>query len=158
MASRRSGPVRAYRIADRRHPLFDGMGAFLNGGRWTSKGGRVIHAAETYAGALLEMLVHTNLRRIPRTHCWIEIEAPETLVEEVHAESVPEWTAPGFVTSRAFGDLWYKERRSAVLLAPSMVTNGVEHSVLINQEHPDFGRIGVSEPRAVVWDARLFGG
>jgi RES domain-containing protein len=51
----------AYRIIDARHPIFDPTGAMLHGGRWNSVGGRVIYAAETYAGALLEILAHSNL-------------------------------------------------------------------------------------------------
>ena len=51
----------AYRIADARHPIFDGTGAMLRGGRWNSIGQRVIYAAESYAGAMLEILVHANL-------------------------------------------------------------------------------------------------
>src|ERR1017187_9056977 len=49
MVSRRSGPLRAFRIADMRHAIFDGSGAMLHGARWTSPGRRVIYAAETYA-------------------------------------------------------------------------------------------------------------
>ena len=45
--------MRAFRIADRRHPIFDGTGAKLTGGRWNSPGRPVIYAAETFAGALL---------------------------------------------------------------------------------------------------------
>jgi len=73
MASPRSGTLRAYRIADRRHRIFDGAGAASFGGRWNSPGRRVIYAAETYAGAMLEILAHANIGRIPRSHSWIEI-------------------------------------------------------------------------------------
>ena len=54
----------AYRIADRRHPLFDGTGAMLFGGRWNSPGRRVICASASYACAMLEVLVHTGMGRI----------------------------------------------------------------------------------------------
>ncbi|MGI8742379.1 MAG: RES domain-containing protein, partial [Bryobacteraceae bacterium] len=49
MAFRRNGPIRAFRISDKRYNVFDGMGSYLYGGRWTSEGCRVIYAAETYA-------------------------------------------------------------------------------------------------------------
>ncbi len=52
----------AFRIADKRFPIFDGTGARLVGGRWNSPGKAVIYAAETFAGAVLEVLVHSNLR------------------------------------------------------------------------------------------------
>ena len=62
MASRRSGPLRAFRVADMRHAIFDGSGAMLHGTRWNSPGRRIVYAAETYAGALLEILVHASGR------------------------------------------------------------------------------------------------
>ncbi len=54
-----------FRIADSRHELFDGAGAYLKGGRWNSPGKRIIYAAQTYAGALLEALVHLNFDEVP---------------------------------------------------------------------------------------------
>ncbi len=149
---------RAFRIADRRHPLLDGQGAFLSGGRWNSKGRRVIYSSETYAGALLEILAHANIGKVPKTQAWIEIWFPEALkIEEVTAADVPGWNADDMLTSRAYGDRWLEEGRTAVLLVPSVVTAGVERNVVINQDHPDFALLRRSEPREVLWDARLFG-
>jgi len=149
--------MRAFRIADRRFPIFDGTGARLLGGRWNSPGRPVIYAAETYAGALLEVLVHSNLGRVPKTHAAIEISIPNAVaVESLDGLSLPGWDAAGQVASRAFGDEWLGTKRSAVLLAPSTVLRGREHNVLINPEHPDFLRIVASEPQDVQWDSRLF--
>jgi len=149
--------MRAFRIADRRHPIFDGTGAKLTGGRWNSPGRPVIYAAETFAGALLEVLVHANLGRVPRTHAVIEITIPESvLIEIVRPEGIPEWDAPDQIASREFGDRWLQELRSGVLLVPSFVARGRERNVLINPEHDDFGRITASEPEDLLWDERLF--
>jgi RES domain-containing protein len=157
MASRRNGPLHAYRIADRRHAIFDGSGAMLHGARWNSPGRRVIYAAETYVGALLEILVHAS-GGVPRSQVYIEIEIPAAVsIEEVESDDVPRWDARSFEVSRAFGDRWYDERRTAVLLVPSIVTH-VERNVVMNQEHPDFARIGTSQPLPVRWDARLWKG
>lgn len=155
MAFRSSGPVRAFRVADARHTIFDGMGAMLYGARWSSPGRRVIYAAETYAGALLEMLVHAS-GSAPPHQAYIEIQIPAGMaVEEVVPDDVPGWEAKSFEASRAFGDRWYDERRTPVLLVPSVVTR-VERNVLLNQEHPDFGNIHASQPVPVRWDARLW--
>lgn len=155
MAFRRSGPLRAFRIADMRHTIFDGVGAMQYGARWNSPGRRVIYAAETYAGALLEILVHAS-GSVPPSQGYIEIRIPAGLpIEEINAEDVPHWDAPSFVAARAFGDLWYDERRAPVLMVPSVVTR-VERNVLINQEHPDFSRIRASQPVPVRWDTRLW--
>ena len=80
MAFLRSGPLRAFRIADMRHSLFGGSGAMLYGARWNSPGRRVIYAAETYAGALLEILVHAS-GSVPQSQGYVEIEIP---VRHVH--------------------------------------------------------------------------
>ena len=149
--------MRAFRIADRRFPIFDGTGARLIGGRWNSPGRPVIYAAETYAGALLEVLVHSNLGRVPKTHAAIEISIPDSIaVESLDALSLPAWDAEDQLASRTFGDEWLNTKRSAVLMVPSMVLRGWEHNVLINPEHPHFHRIVVSEPQDVQWDKRLY--
>jgi RES domain-containing protein len=149
--------MRAFRIADRRFPIFDGTGARLVGGRWNSPGNPVIYAAETYAGALLEILVHANLGRVPGTHAWIEISIPEEVtIESVEAELLSGRHADDPSATRGFGDKWLKEKRSAVLLVPSFVTRGRERNVLINPEHRQFSKIKATKPRDVAWDERLF--
>jgi RES domain-containing protein len=155
MAFRRSGPLRAFRIADMRHNIFDGSGAMLHGARWNSPGRRVIYAAETYAGALLEILVHAS-GSVPRSHGYVEIEIPSGLsIEEITQGDLPRWDAPSFEATQAFGDRWYDERRTPVLIVPSVVTR-VERNVLINQEHPEFPLVRASQAVPVRWDSRLW--
>jgi len=149
--------MRAFRIADRRHPIFDGTGARLVGGRWNSPGRAVIYAAETYAGALLEVLVHASLGRVPRTHAVVEIAIPESVpIETALPQQIHGWDALDQIASREFGDRWLWERRSAVLLVPSLAAGGRERNVLINPEHPDFRHITASEPEVIRWDERFF--
>ena len=127
----------------------------LHGARWNSPGRRVIYAAETYAGALLEILVHAS-GNVPRSQGYVEIEVPAGMsIEEITPHDLPHWDSPSFEPARAFGDRWYDERRTPVLIVPSVVTL-VERNVLINQEHRDFRRIRASQPMPVRWDARLW--
>ncbi len=149
--------MRAYRIADRRHPIFDGTGARLIGGRWNSPGRAVIYASESYAGALLELLVHASVGRVPQTQAWVEIEIPESLaVEHADPNRVLGWDAEDRIASRAFGDRWIEEGRTAVLLVPSLVTAGIERNVLINPAHLGFAEVRAGQTRPVQWDRRLF--
>lgn len=149
--------MRAFRIADSRFPIFDGTGAHLVGGRWNSPGYPLIYAAETFAGAILEVLVHANLNRLPPLHAFIEITIPDKLkVESIESDDLPEWDSANQIASRAFGDQWIRERRSCVLLVPSVATGGHERNVLINSGHPDFRRISATAPGPVRWDQRLF--
>ena len=157
MASRRSGPLRAFRVADMRHAIFDGSGAMLHGARWNSPGRRIVYAAESYAGALLEILVHAS-GRVPSNQGYVEIRIPSGVsIEEIIPDDVPHWDSLSFESARAFGDRWYDEGRTPVLVVPSVVTP-LERNVLINQEHPDFPRIRASHPLPVRWDARLWEG
>ena len=151
-----AGPLRAYRIADRRHKIFDGQGASLFAGCWNSPGRRAIYASETYAGAMLEALVHANIGRLPKTQSWIEILIPKGIrIEEVHPADIPGWDAPDQRASRRYGDRWYDERRTVVLVVPSIVARP-ERNIAINQDHPEFKRIRGTVPRPVIWDQRLF--
>jgi RES domain-containing protein len=146
-----------YRIADSRHPIFDATGAMLHGGRWNSAGRRAIYAAETYAGALLEVLVHANLSRPPKQHRVVRIEVPDKLkVENVSINTVPGWDNEDMLASRAFGDRWLRENRSPILRVPSVITQGRENNIVFNPAHLDFGLIRAFDPELVFWDARLF--
>lgn len=156
MASRPSYIRRAYRIADRRHHIFDGHGAAIFGGRWNSPGRQVIYAAETYAGAMLEVLANVNIGRVPKHHAWIEILIGEQAsVEEADVRKVRHWDAPDQRASRTFGDRWLDESRSTVLIVPSTVAR-LERNVVINPVHPGFASLRASRPKPVIWDARLF--
>ena len=73
----------------------------------------LIYAAETFAGALLEILVHSNLGRVPKTHAAIEISIPDRVsVENFEGLNLPKWDAEDQIASRAFGDEWLSTRRT----------------------------------------------
>jgi RES domain-containing protein len=157
MASRYKGPLKAFRIARVKFPIFDGAGAALGGARWNTTGQRVIYAADSYAGALLEILVHSNLGRVPRGFSWIEIHIPARVaVEEITASALPGWDESDCSVSQEFGSRWFTEMRTAVLLVPSVAASAMGRNVLINQNHPQFRFMSASRPRAVAWDRRLF--
>lgn len=147
----------AFRIADRRHPIYDPTGAMLKGGRWNSPGRHILYAAETYAGAVLEILVHANLGSVPKTLASVTIHIPESLaIETLEPSSLPGWNAEDLLASRSFGDRWLDEQRSAILIVPSVVLQGRERNVLLNPAHPDFPQIQPDPPEPVLWDPRLF--
>ncbi len=161
MASRperaRRQALTAYRIADARHPIFDGTGASLIGGRWNSPGRPVIYAAASYAGAMLERLVHAGTGAIPKNQKVVVISiAARVARERWSLQALPlGWDREDAIASRAFGDAWLSAKRSAVLIVPSVIAK-YENNVVINPAHPDFRWIRASAPEAVVWDVRLF--
>ncbi|MGC2400913.1 MAG: RES domain-containing protein [Acidobacteriaceae bacterium] len=147
----------AYRIADGRHPIFDAAGAKLHGGRWNSAGLAVIYACGSYAGALLEILVHANLSQPPKSARAVQIDIPEEVaIETVVAGQIADWEDAGMAASRAFGDQWIRSNRTAVLRVPSVITRGRETNLVINPAHSAFPLITCGKPEPVYWDPRLF--
>jgi len=87
---------------------------------------------------------------------WIEIGIPAGVSRECpELDALRGWDADDCRVSRAFGDAWLSERRTAVLLVPSVVTRR-ERNLLINPAHPDFRHIAATEPLPVEWHRRLF--
>ena len=151
--------MRIYRIADQRHPIWDGTGAALLGGRWNSPGRPAIYGSLSSACAMLEILAHSGIGRIPETQQIVIAEVPDedALIEWLEPASLPEgWDAEDSGVARQLGDDWLASRRSLVLVVPSVVAR-LEFNAVVNPAHPDFSRVRVSAPEAVVWDRRLFG-
>lgn len=148
----------AFRIGDPDglYPIFDASGARLAPGRWNTATTPLIYASEHYSTAMLEKLANGSGVLPPNQH-YIEI----TIDAGVSYETFPSdrhegWAAPDMAVSRRYGEAWALERRSAILLAPSVVAR-LETNVLINPGHPEFRRITAGLHQPVWWDARLFG-
>jgi RES domain-containing protein len=147
----------AWRVAKKRHPPFDATGALLHGGRWSSPGRAVIHAADTFAGALLEILAHAlRPRTLPGPHHAVRIDIPDGLIEVLDPDDLPGWDAKGSPEAVRFGDAWLAELRSPVLSVPAVPSRPIGRLHLINPLHPHAARIAVSAPFDVPWDERLF--
>lgn len=145
----------AFRIANRRHPVFDGTGAAEYGGRWNSPGRPLIYAATSLSLAMLEQLAQTGTGRLPSDQVSVEITIPDAVaIETAAANDIPGWEAADRRASRAYGDRWLTERRSCILLIPSVIVP-TEHNVAINPAHGDFARITASAPRPLKWEERL---
>jgi RES domain-containing protein len=147
----------AWRISKVQYPPYDGTGARIAGARWNSPGRPVIYTADTFAGAILEILAHAlRPRTLAGVHHAVRIDIPDDLVEVLDPASLPEWQTKGSPEARAFGDAWLAERRSAALAVPAVPSRPIGRNVLINPEHPEAARITVSAPFQVPWDERLF--
>jgi len=147
----------AWRITKTRHPPFDGTGARLTGARWNSPGRPVIYAADSFAGAIVEILAHAaHPRTLPGPHHAVRIEVPEDVAEVLDPAALPGWDERGAPVALAFGDHWLGEARSAALVVPSVPSRPIGRNVLINPDHPEARRIVVSDPFPVPWDERLF--
>ena len=145
----------AYRIVHEHYPPFDGGGACRWGSRWIGPGRWVIHAAETYALAVLENLVHWQTSALPPRLVCVRVTIPVGLEQErIEEFDRAALTANDFASTRALGNQWYDRGRTSVLWVPSAVSP-YESNVLFNQRHGDFPRIEAAPPISARVDPRL---
>ena len=115
----------------------------------------MIYASEVYSTAMLEKLVHWN-GIIPDNQHFVEITIPRgTSYEVATSDALPGWDSQDCRVSRSLANVWYEERRSAILFVPSLVAR-MERNVIINSRHPEFTDLEVSLETPVWWDQRLF--
>lgn len=146
-----------YRIGDPdgQYPIYDATGSTIAPGRWNDATAPMIYASGTYSTAMLEKLVHGSGQLPPNQH-YIEITVPYGIsYEMVTPDILPGWHDTTFSASRPFGAQWQTEKRSAVLIVPSVVAR-MQQNILINPEHPEFYRIEHGLHQPVWWDSRLF--
>ncbi len=150
------GALTAYRIVRAGYPVFDGSGAARWGGRWTGQGRAVIHAAESYALAVLENLVHFNASELPPRMVVSEIQIPGSVSRQIiRRNALPDFdTADTYQACRALGERWYEEAKTALLIVPSRLSP-FECNILIHPGHSDLSTIRVGDARPARLDERL---
>lgn len=150
--------ITAWRIVKAKYAAsaFDGEGARIAGGRWNSKGQTVVYTSESAALAALELLVHLGRSRSLPDYVIFSCEFSEKAVETIRLQDLPSnWRSYPAPTKLArLGNLWLREKRSAVLRVPSAVIEN-ESNYLINPLHTHFRRITISEPEPFELDLRL---
>ncbi len=149
---------RAWRIVKSKHAgsALDGEGARLYGGRWNSRGVRVVYASGSKSLAALETLVHLQ-SPVTTAYVAIPLEFDEALVEIFPPRKLPGgWNAePPSPVSQEIGDAWVGQGRSAMLALPSVLTG--ETNFLLNPAHHDFAKIRIGSPEPFSFDPRLLG-
>jgi RES domain-containing protein len=137
------------------HP-FAGEGARLFGGRWNNPGTPIVYAASAISLALLELLAYLEDASVLSSYVLFRAEIRENLIETLATAILPrDWRAsPAHPSTKAIGDKWFHESRSAVLSVPSAVSP-LERNYLVNPAHRDFRKIKTSGPLEYVFDPRI---
>lgn len=148
-----------YRICKTKYAprAFDGEGAFRFGGRWNTRGTRMIYTAGSLALAALEMLVHLDDDELLSTYSFVTAQIPPALILPVKDfRPLPKnWSAsPSPVALQRMGDEWVRSLASAVLEVPTTIVP-LEQNYLLNPAHPDFAKIKLEKSRRFRFDQRL---
>jgi len=150
--------IRAWRLikATRVDDAFSGEGARRWGGRWNSKGVRVVYTAESLSLATLEVMVHAPFYSALRNYVCILVEFGPRLSQSITVEDLPDkWRAEPIPQAvRAMGDHWIKNQESLIFKVPSVIIP-VEYNYLINPSHPDFENLVVHSPERFSFDTRM---
>lgn len=151
--------MRFWRVCRKRYAAeaASGEGARLYGGRWNSRGVRVVYASTSLALAAIETFVNLEPNLQPADLVSIEGEissAVETRTIDLQALP-PSWRSTRDESLRAFGDDWVRARETVALLVPSAAIPG-EWNILLNPAHPDFSNVKLAEPEPFAFDLRMF--
>jgi RES domain-containing protein len=147
--------VRAWRLVTehRASTAFDGEGSYRFGNRWNHPGVRVVYIAEHLSLAALEVLVHSQdvdlvaYRAIPIEYDLAWVENLETLPDDWQVDPAP-------ASTKDIGSTWAQQASSLLLRVPSTVVP-VEFNLILNIQHPNFGKLEFGEGQEFVFDPRL---
>jgi RES domain-containing protein len=125
------------------HTSLDGRGGLLASGRWHSRGREILYCAPNPATAVLEILVHNDVRdseALTRLQ-FIKLEIPDGVPSRsVDEAALPtDWSRRVTVT-RAWGDRWLAEGETAVLIVRSVLVPET-YNVLVNPRHVGAARV-----------------
>ena len=108
--------------------------------------------------ALLEALVHLEIDSfagLPSHYQLLQINAPDEILRETVSDSLlgAGWSAD-IARTRAIGDAWLIEGRTALLSVPSAVVPS-SRNWLINPSHRDAARLAIAGVAKFPFDKRL---
>lgn len=157
--------VRLWRLvkASRVTTAWDGEGAFRFGGRWNSRGTRIVYASSSLALALLEVLVHVDPGAPLPALCAISAQVADTEIAEIPGDTDSESLGLdadsirfpySLGASRRIGDNWTRSHPGVVLAVPSAIVP-TERNFLINPAHAKFTKLIISDPQSFSLDPRL---
>ncbi len=155
-----SPPLQVWRLVkrNRAETAFDGEGAFRFGGRWNSRGQRVVYASSTLALALLEILVHIDPSRTVPELVAFPIQIPGEMLERgphSNLDRIGDGLPWSLRDTRQIGDRWATDAKQPVLQVPSALIP-IESNYLLNPAHPDFTKCRIGPPETLPIDTRLY--
>jgi RES domain-containing protein len=126
-------------------------------GRWNREGEHVAYASTTRALALLENLVHRRHLGVEVSFTLLTLVVPEkNVVEIIPLKHLKEgWqNSSNYYYCQSFTRGWMNEKKSLVMKVPSSIVSD-EFNVMINANHPNFGKIKIIKRQLFSVDQRL---
>jgi RES domain-containing protein len=131
-----------------RHESLDGRAGLLASARWHSRGKEILYCVPNPATAVLEILVHSQVREPAALarHRFIKVDIPDEVSRQTvdEAQLPADWSRRIAVT-RAWGDRWLREANTALLIVRCVLVPET-YNVIVNPRHADAAgirRVGV---------------
>lgn len=131
-----------------------GIGGLRASGRWHTAGQPIVYLAESPAGVVLEVCVHTASNNVPPAITMLEIEGPNVAVPTVQLEELEGDWIKDVGVCRAIGDKWLAEGSSLLLRVPSVIVPST-FNVLFNPVHPQAAEFEITHVHVYPFDVRL---
>ena len=135
-----------------------GKGAEISGGRWNSKGVRMIYTSATRSLCTLEIAVRTPLGNTPVDYRMISIQIPDTVmtftlnITSLHTG----WRSfPHSGTTQQTGDAFISKNKNLIMKVPSAIIED-EFNYLINPAHPEISKLKIISNEPFNFDKRIF--
>ncbi len=148
--------MEVWRIAKEKYALDRlGTGARLAGGRWNSANVPMVYAGMTIEIASYEKLVHVS-GELPDDLVLIKITIPNDIsITDVSGALPQNWdTLPSSIEAQVFGDSFINDGGFMAIIVPSVIIPEARN-ILINPNHPDWGRCTMEIKRQFIYDPRL---
>lgn len=130
--------MRLWRLERQDRDALAGLGGLHASGRWNPRGVRIVYASAHLSLAVLEKLVHLDVRELPDDLEAVEIDIPDTsgVVDTPEAELPRNWRAlPAPESTVALGHAWAALRQDlGVRSVPSAVVPQ-ERNYLLYPDH-----------------------
>ena len=151
--------MKLYRLSKEKYKTdLSGIGAEKFGGRWNSKGIRMLYTSDSRALAKLEVAVHTTLHRIPKNYFLTVIEIPDQAVINYDVDLLQrkKWkNNPPLKFTQTEGDTFIVANTGLALKVPSAIVAG-DFNYLINPAHPDAKLVSIISVEKFEFDMWLF--
>ena len=136
--------------------MMSGEGSYLYGGRWNSKGTRVVYLGGSLSLAAFELLVHLQRPQVLMSYKNLLVSFKESHVLSVDKGDLPsDWNKLSVNSPVQYvGDDWVQQSASLILEVPSAVILG-EKNYLVNVSHPDYPTLEFGEIEDFRFDPRV---
>jgi RES domain-containing protein len=147
--------MKVYRISNKKYTEhLNGEGAYRVGGRWNSKGIRMVYTSTSIALASLEVLVHTDGIPIPKGMILLTFEVPNKHIQSLDNPPLNWNETPPKGAAKSVGDEFTKSNNILGLKVPSAIIPE-EYNVLVNPLNIHMDKVELVSQREYAFDGRL---